>query len=230
MKQIIQLCTLICSCISSSILAYEPQILTTEERPPFHYVSDGVVVGSATQTLTCTLDKIDVPYVIKVMPWLRAQSEVKSGKASAFFSASQSDTRDEYAILSNPFVKQSWNWYVLKGSTLLPSASNFKSTARVAGIFGANASKWLEKNGYNLVDHKLDNLSKLVRLAELKRVDAIFGSSVLFDDFLKKNNKLDLFDVYVESEKSWGIYYSKDYLSKNKGFMDALNTTLASCQ
>ncbi|MGF1743276.1 transporter substrate-binding domain-containing protein [Vibrio profundum] len=215
-----------CSCL----FAYEQQIITADERKPFHYQTDqGDISGSAAKTLTCALDKMDVRYIVKFLPWLRAQTKVKQGKASAFFAASQSNTRDEYATLSIPFVKQSWNWYVLKGSNLLPDSLDFKHNAQVTGIFGANASVWAKNNGYNLVVHKLDNLNSMVTLAELKRVDAIFGSSVLFNEYLTTHNKMHLFDIIVESDKSWGIYYSNDYLSRNTGFLEELNSNLKLC-
>ena len=95
-------------------------LITTQGWEPYTKEVNGVQSGTAVEALACVLKKMGQPYSIAFIPWIRAQAEVREGRAHAFFPAGRNNERDEYARLSDGIVSVKWVWYLPKDSNLNP--------------------------------------------------------------------------------------------------------------
>ncbi len=77
--------------------------MSSQEWAPYHYIKAGQIQGKAVEAVDCVLSKMKQDYQIIMLPWMRAQMNTKSGIFDAFFSASDSDKRDKFAVHSNVF-------------------------------------------------------------------------------------------------------------------------------
>jgi len=53
----------------------------TQDFVPFNYEIDGVVSGPAADIIRRVCEKMDITCTFKLLPWRRAQKEVKNGGA-----------------------------------------------------------------------------------------------------------------------------------------------------
>jgi len=169
------------------------------------------------------------PYSIAFIPWIRAQAEVKAGRAHAFFPASRNDERDGYAKSSDQLVSLKWVWFLPKESNLNPKDSSFKKTARVTAEAGSNIAHWLQKNGFNLMPQP-DTHQQLALMLQRKRVDAVLASESVFLEGLRELNlSSDMFRKVLEQENSLCVYFSKPFLEKYLDFLERFNAIVPEC-
>ena len=60
-------------------------IFNTQDFAPFSYLTDGIVSGPATELIQRVCKEIKADCRFNLLPWKRAQNEVRSGKANAMF-------------------------------------------------------------------------------------------------------------------------------------------------
>ncbi|WP_163836848.1 substrate-binding periplasmic protein [Spartinivicinus ruber] len=213
---------------SQQTQAFEKISILTDHRPPFEFKNDnGEIVGVAADKVKCILNAMNANFSLEITPWKRAQAETKEGNADAFFAASKNSSRDEYAVLTATIADQYWNWYLSKDSQLDPNDEGFKSKAITGSWSGSNSLKWLKKNGYN-AKYNARTTEQLSKMLESKRMDAIFGSNFAIEADLKKLKILDKIKIVKGIHKPMGMYISKNYLSKNNGFLEKFNNTATS--
>lgn len=56
-------------------------MINTQIWPPYQYQVGNQLEGTATKVVKCVLDKLKIKYQINILPWKRAQEEVKLGYA-----------------------------------------------------------------------------------------------------------------------------------------------------
>ncbi|MCG8689123.1 MAG: transporter substrate-binding domain-containing protein [Desulfobacterales bacterium] len=212
-------------------------ILTTHNIYPYgsfpsgeeKLIADESFTGTAVSVVRCVFKKMDIQLEIQVVSWNRAQVMVRAGGAHGFFAASRQESRDRYAVLSDRIGVQKWNWYLLKDSSLNPETPSFKKEALVGGYLGTNALKWMEDNGYRIMDRSHDN-DTLLKILLWKRVDAIMTSDDVMDALIRENGIQEKIKVYVNKVRPLGVYFSKGFLKNQPGFLDTFNSHLAQCR
>jgi len=66
----------------------------SELWPPFQHYENGIFTGTATRQVKSSLDQVNWPYRIEVVPWARALASVKANKNSLIFSISRTKQRE----------------------------------------------------------------------------------------------------------------------------------------
>ncbi len=194
---------------------------------PYTFNKDGKIQGIGTETVDRIMKEAGIDYSLKlVSDYGIAVNEIKTGHSDGFFLASQNAERDKIAVFSKPVVINNWCWFFPADSTLNPKESNFKTKARVGTYANTNTHLWLEKNGYNVVASP-GNIDELLDMMITNRINAVFLAELVFYEAIKKlGEQPDNFKKVVEVEKPFGIYISKDYLSKNPGTMEKINAAI----
>lgn len=72
-------------------------LLVGESFPPFTFEENGIPTGIDVEILELALQRVDVPYEIKVIPWARAVKMIEYGSADVLIGAVYSDERNEFA-------------------------------------------------------------------------------------------------------------------------------------
>lgn len=212
-------------------LSKEKIILTTQDWAPYQTYESHIVDGFAVATVSCIMEMMDKSYEMQVHPWKEAQALVKENKAHGFFSASHNDKRDQYAILSKPIADQQWNWYLLKDSALNPNDPTFKEKAKVTGIAGSNMVTWLTDNQYNLTEDNIIDMHTLVETLVAKKVDAIYANNLAMRTVVQlMKMSMDDFKMITTKDKPVGVYWSKQFIANNPGFLDKFNSLVSMCR
>ena len=213
-------------------------VLTTHNLSPYGSFPNGVrpglvadesFTGVAVDRVRCAARAIDYDLKVVVVPWKRAQANARAGSSDGFFAASQKNTRDEYAVLSEFIAEQKWQWYLLKDNKKNPNDPEFKSEAMVAGFVGSNMLSWMEKNKYKVGPRPLDT-RRLLNTLLAGRVDAILANNLVMDVLIKKQQVEDKLKFYVAKDKPLGVYFTKLFLKKNAGFLDKFNKAVRKCK
>ena len=79
------LCLFLFSMQSFAVESEEKLVFYTQEFAPFSYSENGRVAGPGVEIIQKACDNINVKCVIEVLPWVRAQEEVKRGNADGMF-------------------------------------------------------------------------------------------------------------------------------------------------
>ncbi|MCP4022582.1 MAG: amino acid ABC transporter substrate-binding protein [Desulfobacteraceae bacterium] len=154
-------------------------VFNTQDFPPFSYKVDGKVKGPAVDIIDSVCQEIKVDCTFKLLPWKRAQEEVKAGKANAMFVIGWNKARDEWLYFSPPIMKTEYGFFVRNDNSL-----EFKDLSDIkgykVGVYGpSNTSRSLEKIkakvGDLTIDLQLDDESGFKKLSK-ERVDAVFSN------------------------------------------------------
>lgn len=159
---------------------YPPLILTTQDLAPLgSYDERGSYDGVAYRVVAYALHEMNVPFELRVLPWARAQNEVKLGRAHGFFAGSKNEDRESYAVMSEIIADQQWVWYQLKSNYIDPKAPIFRETRTVGSYIGANMLDWLYEEGYRVTASPRDTEALFTMLLSEKRVDAILVNNLV---------------------------------------------------
>ncbi|THB72116.1 MAG: hypothetical protein D6B28_06070 [Gammaproteobacteria bacterium] len=212
-----------------SAKAEETIVLATQNWPPYQIDTGSGLSGIAAEKVSCALEKMGKPFEFKVYPWRRAQKEVKSGYADAFFSASPNKERSEYATISDKVADQKWNWYLLKENLLNPEKPQFKTLAKTTALLGSNTQTWLQSNGYKIGATSVD-LKEVFQFLDNKKIDVVLSTDKAAESaIMAKGGKLSDYNIYTLKSNILGVYWSKEFLKKNHLFLQKFNSALGKC-
>lgn len=206
---------------------------TKASWPPYHIDTGKGTDGLAVRALACVMARLNQPYVIRKLPWSRAQLMTQRGELDGFFAASKNAHRDKFAVLSMPFLPQTRRLYMLRQSGLMPAGGltlEFaRNNLRIAARHSSNALKTAQDKGLH-VTLTPQSAPELLSLLVAGRVDAIVENELVFERELAAQNigVEDTADLIL-GEKNMGVYFGKAFLEKHPGFMDQFNANVAPC-
>lgn len=184
--------------------------------------------------IKCAMGMINQPYKNIRVPWKRAQLGTEKGEYDGFFMASKNDKRDVYAIQSEVFVAIEWLYLTKKGTEISPNNENFNSRIFAADK-GSNRLSWLEKqHKEGKIIKKIQVVNELEQLMKMlmgHRIDVALTNNFGYEQTLTKlsldsNN----FKTFVARTIPTAIYFSKEFLKKNPGFLKRFNASMRECK
>jgi polar amino acid transport system substrate-binding protein len=219
---------ILCLLYSTTILA-QNFIINTQEWPPYQYQKGNQLEGSATKVVKCILKNLKIKYQINVLPWRRAQEEVKLGYAQAFYSAGVTDERNSYAVPTNKIASYKWYWYLKNNSSFNPNSEEFKKKAEVAAKFGTALETYLIEKKFNLVSSPKD-ISNLFDMLEAERFDAFLSpEEPAIEEMKNRNWNKNKFKVVFHSENPLVFYFSKKFVLNNNKIVNQFNSFIEKC-
>lgn len=222
---------LIAYSVLSFSAAQEPIRLTTKIWPPYQYYNetDGKLTGVSVNVISCAFNLMDIPFTIQVLPWVRAQKYVKTGKSDGFFSASRHSNRDEYAVRSIDIADQNWSWYTPTDYKISPSDPKFKEHARIVAILGSNMTKWLKTEGYQVKD-EVAKTENMIQMLMFGRADAFMENELVVDHLLQVTGSNHSLVKTIERRMPVGVYFSKKTLNNNPQLLEKFNRYVPECR
>lgn len=102
------LCLLLFLSIHSNAATLE---FKTTQLPPFMFQKDGLAAGPGKDIVeeACKQEGFDCDF--EILPWRRAQHEVKRGTASGLFMVGKNEAREEWLHFSPPILKTGYGFY-----------------------------------------------------------------------------------------------------------------------
>lgn len=208
----------------------EPVRLGTKIWEPYQVEENGTLGGQSIALLNCVFGKLNRPVEYRVLPWKRTQAMTRSDQLDGFFLGSQAAERDDYAVLSEPLFHQDWAFFYLPDKGKHPSDPDFKQKARIAGIIGSNMTNWVDQEGYRVV-MKVPRDDYLYDLLSAGRVDAyVQNHETGISALRRKGIPEDKVRHVTFRQKFLGVYFSKNFLKSNPGFMKDFNGSITKCR
>lgn len=209
--------------------------ITTQEWPPYHSQhrdDDGqlIIQGYGITALDCVMAKLNQPYKVVFLPWGRAQDSVKKQKYDGFFSASRNEWRDQFAVLSNTFIQQEWNFYFHKQYKIPKTPERLKSDTTFGARLHSNSAHWLVKNKFERVK-TYPSIAELVKLLMAGRIDAVMENALLFEEHLHQLGiASDEFLMRRNIRFDLGVYFGKHFLKEHPTFLSQFNRYTDQCR
>ena len=157
---------------------------TTQDFPPFSYEINGVVSGPAVEIVQRICAEIDATCSFRLLPWSRAQAQVREGQANGMFVIGWNEKRAKWVHFTPPVINTEYGIFVNKANVLKYTTLSDIAAYKV-GVYGpSNTSNSLEKmrgemvrKGYKpiSIDMRPDDESGFKKLA-LRRLDAVFSN------------------------------------------------------
>jgi len=209
-------------------------IFNTQEFSPFNYSSSGKAAGPVLEVINAVCAKLKISCIHKVMPWRRAQKEVRDGDADGLFVVGKNKSRESWLYFSLPIITTEYGFFVLKSNT-----KTFKTLDDIqgykVGVFGpSNTSNSLLKISEKLED---DNKTPLdIRTlyddtlvfkqlnSETRGLQAVYSNKDVGNDLIKKLNLKNLKYMGKQKELNYYISFSKKTVSKE--MVDKFNQVL----
>lgn len=205
-------------------------LISTQAWPPYQIESSYAQTGFAINALKCVMEKMGQKYRVIFLPWGRAQNGVAQGKYDGFFSASQNDKRDSYAVHSNTFIEQKWNFYLLKETSIALNKAAIKRNAQFGSRKHANTTYWLHKENYQVI-HETTRIDELLKLLITGEIDAIMENKLLFKDAINRAHiPLSALKVVPNINKPLGVYFGKIFIAKYPDFIESFNLYTEACR
>lgn len=172
-------------------------IVFAEGLEPLCWEQDGKPMGIQPEIAQYVLSKLNVDAKFVFLPWMRAQSMVKSGEADVMMTT-PSKARFEFAVFGKEMTTpNSWNVFVQKKNLSviaqaqklvhLEDLKQFKVLDFVGN--GWTAAYMPQAQGYQIVS--APNMEQLVKMLAVGRGDLTINSSTSMRWFLHKLNLKD---------------------------------------
>lgn len=234
MKKVIVLICLIYCFTTYAAPQYVIKLGTKKEWAPYHINTPDGSDGVAVRMLACIMVRLNQPFEIHKKPWARVQFETKIGKLDGFFSASKNSERDSFALQTSTFIQQNKMFYIKKNNSNFDPKEHdlnyIRENLTVSARASSNGLTSLQKMKYNIIATP-QTTAQLLRLLDLKRVDAIIENDEVFDNLLKnKNLSASNYHKILMERKDMGVYFGKHFTESRPKFIEKFNKNIAACQ
>ncbi len=171
-------------CLASTPSWAQELKFTTQDFPPFSYNINGVVSGPAVDIIRRVCAEMNTPCSFRLLPWSRAQNEVKTGKANGMFIIGWNERRAEWVHFTPPIMKTEYGFFVNIDNPL-EFAGPSDIVGYMVGVYGpSNTANSLVKIQTSMtedgleaitVDMRPDDESGFKKLAR-GRLDSVYSN------------------------------------------------------
>lgn len=188
--------------------------------------TNSVVQGGSVDHVKCILEKMQVKYQIRSLPWRRARQDVHSSVIDGFFTAVAIDDASDFATFSAPLVLENWYWF---WRTDMVAPTSWKEHFQIGVILGSQQEAILSNEGYSEFV-TANNIEQLIKLLFSKRIDAVLLDKEVFErtaDSMNISNRdyKSRFFRYMPL----GVYFGAPFLIEQPDFLTAFNNRISSC-
>lgn len=206
----------------------EELVFNTQDFAPFSFQSGEEVGGPAAEIITrvCEVEKLDCSF--RLLPWKRAQAEVREGLANAMFVIGRNAEREEWLHFSPAIITTEYGFFVQENNPL-----EFGEVEDVrgytVGVYGpSNTSRSLEKIRDQLgdltIEMKADDESGFRKLS-LGRVDAVFSNRDVGNDMVAR---LGLDNIrYAGAQRSLNYFIGFSKAHNDAAIVERFNARLS---
>ncbi|OHD15128.1 MAG: hypothetical protein A2086_07065 [Spirochaetes bacterium GWD1_27_9] len=193
-------------------------VFNTQEFAPFSYNIDGVVSGPGVDVITAVCEKTGtIKPTFNLLPWTRAQQEVKDGKAHALFLIGKNKEREETFYFSHPIIITEYGFFVTTDNKKeFKDIVDFKEMT--VGVYGpSNTATTLEEIKEKIKDMKIDQTvddESGFRKLSYNRINAVFSNIDVGYALLKKLNIKNVKYVYSYKKIKYYVGFSKQFVDK----------------
>ena len=198
----------------------------TQDFAPFNYEVGGVVSGPAADIIRRICGDIKFDCSFNLLPWARAQEEVRNGKAHGIFVVGWNEERSKWLYFSPPLLNSERGFFV-RDYNPLKFEHNSDVQGYSIGVYGpsntATALQRIKAEIKNLtIDMTPDDEAAFKKLS-VGRVDAVFSDKDVGNELMRK---LGIRNVrYAGRQQTLKYYIGFSQKFTEKKLVDQFNTT-----
>ncbi len=193
-------------------------IFNTQDFAPFSFNFNGAVSGPVANIIRIICKEMKVSCTFRLLPWKRAQNEVKNGLSHGMFVIGWNKHRNSWLHFTPPIIDTEYGFFVRDDNPL-----NFKELSDVkgyvVGVYGpsntSDSLKNIKKKIHDLtIDQRTNDESGFKKLSK-GRVDAVYSNKDVGNEIIKR---LHLKNIRYAGKQRKVIYYigfSKQYTDKS---------------
>lgn len=224
MKQSI-LIILTCMLLLTTLFSKEKKLyFNTQEFSPFNYTKDSKASGPIVDIIKEVCIQIPIECEFKVLPWRRAQQEVKEGLSDALFVVGKNKERESWLHFSLPIINTEYGFFVLKSDNLV-----YTDTADIqgykVGVYGpSNTSNSLKKISNELIKNNLSPLNMTMSYDDVlsfkmlnkqnRDIQAVYSNKDVGNELIKKYHLDNIRYAGKQRSLNYFIAFSKATVSK----------------
>lgn len=231
-----RLLAVLCLFIFGVSPAYSAETISSQEKPLVvlgtHVLqkkaqqAGGVIQGGSVDHVKCILEKMQVSYEIRSLPWRRARQDVHSSVIDGFFTAAAIDDASDYATFSAPLVIENWYWFWRAN---MSAPVSWKEHFQIGVILGSQQEAVLTSEGYSEFV-TANNIEQLLKLLFSKRIDAVLLDKEIFEKTAERmhipnHDYRSRFFRYMPL----GVYFGAPFLIEQPDFLTAFNSRISLC-
>lgn len=179
---------------------------------------------ASRRQIDCIFQRMQQPYQLLSLPWLRARQEVRLNRLDGYFSAILLSEMEPFGELSAPLYLENWYWIEHLQSVKLAGQEKALGAVR-----GSHQQKWFQLMA-ETVTTEVNTDEELVRLLQLKRVDRILMD---LEAFQLNAERLGLnqsdYQLSFFRYVPLGVYFSNQFLQLRPQFLSRFNALIAGC-
>ena len=211
--------------------AGKPVELRTSLWPPYQVMLKGELSGVAMTAVKCIFEGLDEGVNVKVMPWGRAISDMKSRQADGLFTSIYSEELSSNAVMSSPFALE--KWYVYSMGNVGSLAEGLPLDTRFAAVRSSSQFQWLRSNGFNNIE-EVNEGGQLLLLLASGRIDAFIADDRYYNELEKVHyaafrGSLPTFNRRFLRYTPLGVYFTNEFVDEYPSFMEKFNNQITEC-
>jgi polar amino acid transport system substrate-binding protein len=212
--------------------------VVTSEYPPYEYQQDGEVAGTDTRIIQRVLSDMGYKANIRILPWARAETLVRTGEADMLYSLTLSESRRRYYHFTDPISSAQDVFFKLKNRKLpwktLDDLQGLNFGISAAYSYAPEFMDWLSNGNAQItkITHEKPELTGL-RLVALGRIDLFICEQSVCEYLIEKNvsqypelARVDQMSRTVGPERSFRAAFSRK-LPDGEALRDRFNKALA---
>lgn len=178
-------------------MAQDKIIFTTEDYPPYNFLSNGVYKGVGYDQVMLIMKEIGVDYTVELMPWARAYAMAQSEAMTCVFTTAHTPERDHLFKWVEPIGHDRNIMTGKKGSDVHAENIEQARNYRVGTQRDDYTEAFLKKNGFEKIDLAA-SLDLTLKKLESGRIDLIPLSEKFYYDLVDSGKPLEMKFVLTE--------------------------------
>jgi polar amino acid transport system substrate-binding protein len=161
----------------------------TQDFAPFSYDSGGIVSGPAADIIRRICSEVKIDCSMQLLPWARAQDEVRNGKAHGIFVVGWNEELSKWLYFSPPILNSEYGFFV-RADNPLKFNENSDVQGYAVGVSGpSDTATALEKIKAEIKNLKIDMTpdgGAAFKKLSVSRIDAVFSNRDVGNDLMRK--------------------------------------------
>lgn len=183
-------------------MAQDKIIFTTEDYPPYNFISNGVYKGVGYDQILIIMQDSGLDYSIELMPWARAYAMAQSEAMTCVFTTAHTSERDHLFKWVEPIGHDRNIMTSKKGSNVQADTIEQARKYRVGTQRDDYTEAFLQKNGFEKID-LASSLDLTLKKLESGRIDLIPLSEKFFYDLVDQGHPLE--ERFILTEQTFAI-------------------------
>ncbi len=227
MKRILLFGALFILLLPSSRAGTEPLRFNTQDFKPYSYEVNGVVSGPGADIIRKVCETMGTACSFRLLPWPRAQHEVRKGEANAMFVIGWDRERSQWLLFSPPVFVAEYGFFVRNDNPL-----DFKEVNDIKGytvcVYGpsntSNTLGMIKKEIKDLtIDMTTQDESAFKKLSSRKSIDAVYSNRDVGYAMIKQHALTNIRYSGCHLKVKYYIGFSKQF--NDRAVVELFNTT-----